>query len=367
MSYKTISISITIALVLIIMSAYATNEENILTTDISYYIDSFIDDELLRSFTQKGYSIDEIQPFCYRIETITDDGKELYALYSIESQYFSDFIYYEAYASDQENGLILTVNMDYMYEFVPCDREPQTHCLYDFALPFRNERAWIEKGNICGYIDANQDLIITPQEGIWTKSDSFSDGYAVVVSEENQYGYIDINGQIVITPQYAWADDFHSGRAVVLIQDQGYSFINKDNELINGEFYDAANPYHHEYASVRKNGCWNYINLEGEYVTNGEYKTVLPANDDHTAWVSYEDDQSGIHQKFVLISLINNEILSKSYYYVWEDDPFPVSSGFYIVRSDMGKGVIDNHGIEIIRPVFRLLYFTSDGAIIVKP
>lgn len=73
----------------------------------------------------------------------------------------------------------------------------------------------------------------TPHKLVYMRN--FSDGRALVATEQGKYGYIDTNGYMIIPPIYTQAFDFNEGLALVAIANQqgelGYQLIDREGNV----------------------------------------------------------------------------------------------------------------------------------------
>ncbi len=116
-----------------------------------------------------------------------------------------------------------------------------------------------------------------------------------------KYGFTDSKGKVVITPKYEYASDFYNGKSNIIsnnipgivfsnskhklfpeyrltfwyesdvglaIKEDQSGFINIEGEVIIPFEYEDAFPFYKDYASIKKNGKWNYLNYRGEKVFN---------------------------------------------------------------------------------------------------
>jgi len=126
---------------------------------------------------------------------------------------------------------------------------PQYYCAYDFS----NGAALIDKGGAFidryYYIDKSGNVLFDGKEFI--EADSFSEGYAVVLTKG--YGKNNIN--------------VHPDR----LKDSRYSYINTQGELATELEFEEAEPFKSGLAAVKNNGKWGAINKNFELVIDYLY------------------------------------------------------------------------------------------------
>ena len=91
---------------------------------------------------------------------------------------------------------------------------------------------------------------------------SFMEGLAPVLTENERWGFIDTKGNMVIQPIYEEVGSFSEGLAPVKIQDKWGYIDGKGNTVIK-PIYEAANLFTNGIAWVRMNGKDGFIDKKG--------------------------------------------------------------------------------------------------------
>lgn len=144
-----------------------------------------------------------------------------------------------------------------------------------------------------GYIDKNGNVIIKPQfpeawrfsEGLaviepqFTDAKIFSEGLAAV-SLDGLYGFIDKEGNVVVDIIYEEVRDFNEGLAGVKLNGK-WGYVNKSGEVVIDLKYDLCRDFNNGIARVMKiygflSYGWGYINSTGKEITNLIYETAYP-------------------------------------------------------------------------------------------
>lgn len=165
----------------------------------------------------------------------------------------------------------------------------------------------------------------TPHKLIYMRN--FSDGRALVATEQGKYGYMDTNGSMVITPIYDRAFDFSEGLALVALANQqgelGYQLIDK-----NGNIRQV----------IQQNRVWL-----GQMVRNG---LLLIKNQD-TRQFNYLHI-NGENSLFLPLEVTN---------------AFDFQQGTAVIHTHTGMGVIDTKGNIVLPPQYSQIKLTNAGII----
>ncbi|MCQ2452958.1 MAG: WG repeat-containing protein [Clostridia bacterium] len=194
----------------------------------------------------------------------------------------------------------------------------------------------------------------------WTMATRFSENLACVYSEDTCLsGYIDRSGNVVIPIIYQYAGDFHDGKTVVA-DEIGFRYILQNGEPFTNAYWEYAEDFNNGYAVVHQSGLAGYIDADGDSCVPCIYKRAEPANDDHTAWVSPDEDH------FFLISLDDGSVLAGPFLLpVYDDDFAPHMGHYYVIKTENGMGVIDNEGKMVIEPAWSYI-FVRDGEFVLR-
>jgi hypothetical protein len=111
---------------------------------------------------------------------------------------------------------------------------------YEAARPFSQGLAAVKVSDRWGYIDAQQDVVISPQ---FIAAGDFGDDRAPVRLNSNAWGYINRSGQVVIDEQYEEARPFSDGRAAVMLDGQWGYIDTGGTPIIDPQFGDVDDFY----------------------------------------------------------------------------------------------------------------------------
>lgn len=197
---------------------------------------------------------------------------------------------------------------------------------------------------------------------------SFHDGRALVVSNDEHYGFINGKGEEVIPCKY----DYHYGRigsfligfseglAPVEI-DCKYSYIDRDGETaIPGEF-DEAGMFDGGYAWVKKDGNWMIIDSSGEIIEETNYSYVTLTSYSEGLIAVWQDGKYGYaNQKGKLV-------IPCKYETEWgRIPPSCFSEGLASVYIEGKYGYLDKNGNVAIPCKYESAYDFSDSLGMVK-
>ncbi len=106
--------------------------------------------------------------------------------------------------------------------------------------------------------------------------DAFSEGLAPVAISEGgstvRWGYIDIMGRIVIGAQFREARVFSEGLALVRDDAGLYGHIRRDGTwAIPLSFFEEAHSFSENFALVKVNGSYGYVDHEGNLAIQPKY------------------------------------------------------------------------------------------------
>ncbi len=190
---------------------------------------------------------------------------------------------------------------------------------FDEAGDLREGLRWISIDGRGGYVDSDGGVFIEPQ---FSSCYSFSDGIAMVVSEEHKYGFINKEGEFIITAQYEDAVGFSEGYAWVKYEGNWY-VIDKFGESQNNRLSGIQPSMFVEGVAVvhSLDEKFGYANTEGTMIIdttleyagdfcNGVaiakypgYKYGILSRDAKWVGTTYFDSFSGTLKNFALIQV----------------------------------------------------------------
>ena len=250
--------------------------------------------------------------------------------------------------------------------------------IYDFALPFSDGLAVVQKDDKVGFIDKNGKVVIPM---IYDWASSFSDGLAIVGIgdwEDLKYGSIDKNGNIIIPFEYGTTvfesdvdttfspdiSGFSEGLAAVR-KDGKWGFIDKTNRLVIPAIYDNANAFSEGFAAVEKDGKWGFIDKAGNVMIPLNYDWV-DSFSEGLATVRTGDWNNWGNMKYGFIDKTGNVIIPLNY-----DWALSFSDGLATVRKggnwyDYKYGFMDKTGRLVVPMIYDSVSSFSEGIVIAE-
>ncbi len=184
-----------------------------------------------------------------------------------------------------------------------------------------------------------------------------------------KYGFVDSNGKIVIPSHYEYASDFYNGKSNIIsnnipglvfsnskrklypeytmtfwykddlglaTKDDQSGFINTNGDIVVPFEYEDAFPFYKGYAPVKKNGKWNYINLNGEKIFNDSlifsYRPII--------------DKKAIFMIDTLKVETEKKLISENGSRTF------IESGYKIEKIQLKEGLIDVSGDVLLHPLY---------------
>ena len=164
---------------------------------------------------------------------------------------------------------------------VPVTTEKSRGSQYSFqsirwANPFKEGLSRVEgKGMWAfGFVDKTGKIVIRKPSQAYLYSD-FSEGYALVVDNKDNYGYIDKTGKIVIACRWKYAEKFSEGLAKFKDANEKYGFIDKKGNLVIPCKWKAASSFSEGLAKVAfDDGSHGFIDKTGAIVIHFKKKVM---------------------------------------------------------------------------------------------
>ena len=156
---------------------------------------------------------------------------------------------------------------------VPVTTEKSRGSQYSFqsigwANPFKEGLSMVESRSMraFGFVDKIGKIIIYRPSQVSLRSD-FSDGYAMVMDNKDNYGYIDKTGKIVIACRWKYAEKFSEGLAMVEDDNEKKGYIDKKGNLVIPCKWKAASSFSEGLAKVAfDDGSHGFIDKTGKIV-----------------------------------------------------------------------------------------------------
>jgi hypothetical protein len=267
----------------------------------------------------------------------------------------SSFFGEVAFAGQRSNGSI-------QYGLIDRQGRYSIQPAWDAWLPFNEQLAAIQKGNLWGYIDKSGQTVIPPA---YEEAGPFCEGLALV-KQGGRYGYIDKNGETAIPFSYLKGRDFSEGKAFVCLNGescniiidqkgkvlftlmgdgthykQGLAAVAVDNKVyyLNTDYkiaFDITPPsqgqsFSEGLAAVRSGDNWGYADQSGALIIQPSYEDAL----------SFSSNLAAVKQngKYGFIDKSGEIVLPFSY-----DAAQSFQSGYALVVQDGKAGLIDEYG-----------------------
>ena len=159
--------------------------------------------------------------------------------------------------------------------------------------------------------------------------------------------YSNIDPKFKFRLKFDWIEDFKEGFARVVLNDK-WNYINTEGQLLSNQWFDAAGNFNEGFAIVRINYKYNFINTEGQIAFN--------------QWFDWAYD---FHEGFARVVLndkvnyINTEgqLLSNQ----WFDWAYDFHEGFAIVRINDKWNFINTEGQIAFNQWFDTAWNFSEG------
>lgn len=173
---------------------------------------------------------------------------------------------HETDGADFAEGLALFHSDDDLFGYLDRAANPAIPAQYENARPFAEGLAAVKISDRWGFINTNQDVVITPQ---FIAAGDFQDGLAPVRSNSNFWGYVNSSGTLVIDERFEEARPFSDGRAAVMIDGQ-WGYIDTQGTVISESSFGAAEDFYGGLGRVRldvgDDQRYGYVDRTGTYV-----------------------------------------------------------------------------------------------------
>lgn len=186
------------------------------------------------------------------------------------------------------------VQKNLKYGFIdPKGREVVEIIWDDTARAFHKALCWVKKGDEFGYIDKDGAVVLPPQfevaKGFQFIGESYEDqNYAALVKKDGKFGYIDEKGNYIFEPSFEDARAFSRignkpimSYAPVMIYGK-WGFIDKKGAFVVAFQFDdvGEKPFfgaeHLDFYTVNKYGQWGLMNADFDHIAplNGQRYVV---------------------------------------------------------------------------------------------
>lgn len=218
-------------------------------------------------------------------------------------------------------------------------------------IPVKTDEKW-------GYIDQEGKYVINPQ---FKDAALFSDGLALVQTDDSKYGYISDDGKFVINPSYKYATSFSEGMAIVT-SENGFptcidkkgdvKFVIKDATMV-GSSVNGLLP-------VKIKDKWGFINNEGKIIVNPQFDDINKPTEGLTpTGIKVNENSNDLKWGF-----IDNEgkiVITPQF-----ANAESFKEGKSLVYDGKKYGYIDQKGLYVINPQFEEAKSFSEDLAAVK-
>lgn len=227
---------------------------------------------------------------------------------------------------------------------------------------FKDGLAPILLDNKWGFIDTQGNIVIEPKfvahVSDYGALPSFNEGLTTIYDNESgRVGYIDKKGEIIIKPQYYSAKNFYEDVAFVGTQDD-HVIIDKTGKILAQKFV-AINGFYSNFSNGRavaqKQFSYGYINKQGKFVIEPIYDEARDFSD---GMASVKKDG-----KWGFVDVDGNVKIQLKF----NNEPKPFSDGRAFVQgTNLKWGVIDKEGNIIVEPIYDEVFPFSSGVAVVS-
>jgi hypothetical protein len=225
-----------------------------------------------------------------------------------------------------------------------------------------------------GYIDKDGKYVINPQ---FNEAYLFTDGLALVQSQEGKYGYIGPDGKFLINATFKGATGFSEGLAFVT-NDNGFPTCIDESGNIKFELKEVsqASSFKEGLACIEIKNKWGYIDETGKVVITPQFDDSQPFSEGFAAVASKDKagelvwgfiDKSGkilINPQFkTAYNFVNGKALvndGKKYGYI--DD-----KGLYTINPQFDQGRAFSEGLAAVKQGELWGFISEDGKISINP
>lgn len=229
-------------------------------------------------------------------------------------------------------------------------KDTKEKCSYDL-IAVQSDEKW-------GYIDKEGKYIINPQ---FKEAFLFTEGLALVQSQEGKYGYISEDGKFVINATYKNGTIFSEGLAFVTIENGFPTCIDKNGNIkFELKEVEEACAFQDDYAAVKIKDKWGFIDKSGKVVINPQFEEASEFSGGLAAVASKKDkDSKELNWGYINTEgkIVINPQFNKAYSF---------KQGKALVSDGKKFGYIDSKGLYSINPQFDEAKWFSDGVAAVK-
>ncbi|MCL2704368.1 MAG: WG repeat-containing protein [Defluviitaleaceae bacterium] len=249
---------------------------------------------------------------------------------------------------------------------------------YDYAAPFSDGLAYVEKNGKFGYIGKSGEIVVPLEydsyyewEDIYYIENYFVNGAAKIsvgnLYDDMKFGLVDKNGEIIIPVEYLMVTNFENGLAAVCVGDIDgiynetnlWGFVDETGaEVVPVGTYSGVIYCGEGLWAVKSGGLWGLMDSDCNEIIPGKYKRIRNFYDG-AAVAEFEGE-------WVIIDIHGNVVADLAYNFI----SYSFSEGFAEVYNGdwiSGKrGFIDITGREVVPLIFDYAYEVSEGMAAVR-
>lgn len=221
--------------------------------------------------------------------------------------------------------------------------------IYDYAEPFNEGLAFIEKDYKQSFIDKEGRVVIrhSSKRDLETQCQCGR----ILFASKNGVGFLNNKGKVIISPTHLHAEGFFNGRCIVANDDQKYGVIGLDGKTVVKPTYDFIDNFSCGLAYFSKNGKIGFMDINGGTVIEPTF-TNATAFKDGTAKVLREG-----RKYHSIIDIYNKELFSIRRFQTIE----PFSESLAAVKIKELWGFVDTTGEIVIPPIYNKTLGFSGG------
>lgn len=152
---------------------------------------------------------------------------------------------------------------------------------YDYTTPFINGVAAVKKDQKWALIDDDLEMItkFKYDDIVLDKNGFCANGKVIFVKEKDHYYLVDNNGDNVKKLKFEDVKPFYCDQYAAVKKDGKWGYINSEGELVIKYKYDNAYSFSNGVAGVMKNGAWGLITQDNEEVIEPMFSDIGSMND----------------------------------------------------------------------------------------
>lgn len=314
-----------------------------------------------------GCNLTETNSNSVDLHLITDYQTQKYGFIDSKGNIVIEPIYKQASVFSEGLAAIQQINSsgEAVYGYINAKGEIIIQPQYKTVSDFKDGVAWVKKDpnlrNQGMFINKKGEIIY--EVPFYIKNSpiffEFNDGL-MPVNINNKWGYIDRTGEIVIALKYDFAIDFSEGLALVRTEDSLYGYINLTGEfVIEPKYQEASINFTDGHVLVKENDSDNFklIDRNNKLISTIYYSGCQGMMNYSEGLLDFKIKLKRFGKtKCGFIDVKNNIVIEPIY-----DDVMSFNEGLATVKLNGKWGVIDKSGKFIVQPVHDFIYPFENG------